>query len=278
MPGRSTSRQPEGCRSTCRSTSSAAVRPTMSAPGPRPGSSGRCGRSGRAKAVGIWAGFAGAGGTLGLLVSGALLEGFYWGSIFLVTAALAVAALVGVILVVPSTKSSEHVGLDPAGSVLSAVGIGLLVLGIIEGPEQGWTEPAHARRADRRGRVHRGVHPLRAAEQGAAARPAALPPPGLRHRLGVAVPAVLRHVRLLLRVPAVPPARARLQRAHRRSRAAADVGGHPAAVGGRGNPVGTLRPQARRRRRARGLGRWASGSSPRSGPTAATGRSSSPRS
>ena len=60
----------------------------------------------RAKAVGIWAGFAGTGGTLGLLASGALLEGFYWGSIFLVTAALAVAALVGVIFVVPSTKSS----------------------------------------------------------------------------------------------------------------------------------------------------------------------------
>ena len=40
----------------------------------------------RAKAVGIWAGFAGTGGTLGLLASGALLEGFYWGSIFLVTA------------------------------------------------------------------------------------------------------------------------------------------------------------------------------------------------
>ena len=30
----------------------------------------------RAKAVGIWAGFAGAGGTLGMLVSGALLEQF----------------------------------------------------------------------------------------------------------------------------------------------------------------------------------------------------------
>ena len=95
----------------------------------------------RAKAVGIWAGFAGTGGTLGLLASGALLEGFYWGSIFLVTAGLALAALVGVVLVVPSTKSSEHVGLDPTGSVLSALGIGLLVLGIIEGPERGWTSP-----------------------------------------------------------------------------------------------------------------------------------------
>jgi EmrB/QacA subfamily drug resistance transporter len=95
----------------------------------------------RARAVGIWAGFAGAGGTLGIVFSGALLEEFYWGSIFLVGAALAAIALVAVILVVPSTKSTEHVALDPAGAVLSALGIGLLVLGIIEGPDRGWSDP-----------------------------------------------------------------------------------------------------------------------------------------
>src|SRR5262245_22296991 len=33
----------------------------------------------RARAVGIWAGFASAGGTIGILLSGALLEGLYWG-------------------------------------------------------------------------------------------------------------------------------------------------------------------------------------------------------
>lgn len=95
----------------------------------------------RAKAVGIWAGFAGAGGTLGILVSGALLEGFYWGSTFLVIAGLALFLLVSVVLVVPSTRSEERVALDPVGSVLSALGIGALVLGIIEGPERGWTDP-----------------------------------------------------------------------------------------------------------------------------------------
>jgi EmrB/QacA subfamily drug resistance transporter len=95
----------------------------------------------RARAVGIWAGFAGAGGTLGIVFSGALLEEFYWGSIFLVGAVLAAIALIAVILVVPSTKSTEHVALDPVGAVLSALGIGLLVLGIIEGPDRGWSDP-----------------------------------------------------------------------------------------------------------------------------------------
>jgi EmrB/QacA subfamily drug resistance transporter len=95
----------------------------------------------RAKAVGIWAGFATAGGTLGILASGALLEAFYWGSIFLVTAALAVVTLVAIIAVVPSTKSTEPVRFDPLGSIASTLGIGLLVLGIIEGPDRGWTSP-----------------------------------------------------------------------------------------------------------------------------------------
>ncbi|HZO59839.1 MAG TPA: MFS transporter, partial [Solirubrobacterales bacterium] len=95
----------------------------------------------RAKAVGIWAGFAGIGGTLGLLFAGALLESYSWESIFVVTAVLAAAALLGVIFVVPATKSSEHVRLDPPGSVLSSIGIALLILGIIEGPERGWSDP-----------------------------------------------------------------------------------------------------------------------------------------
>jgi EmrB/QacA subfamily drug resistance transporter len=94
----------------------------------------------RAKAVGIWAGFATAGGTLGILASGALLEGFYWGSIFLVVAAIALVTLVAIAVVVPSTRSSERVRIDVLGSVLSAVGTGLLVLGIIEGPDRGWTD------------------------------------------------------------------------------------------------------------------------------------------
>src|SRR4051812_35387044 len=49
---------------------------------------------GRAKAVGLWAGFAGAGGILGMLVGGALLEQWWWGSIFVVSSVLAIAALI----------------------------------------------------------------------------------------------------------------------------------------------------------------------------------------
>ena len=96
---------------------------------------------GRAKAVGIWAGFAGAGGTLGMLGSGLLLESFWWGSIFVATALLSAVAFVAIALAVPSTKSEEHVSLDPPGALLAALGIAGLVFGIIEGPERGWGSP-----------------------------------------------------------------------------------------------------------------------------------------
>ena len=95
----------------------------------------------RARAVGIWAGFSGAGGTLGMLGAGWLLGSHSWASIFYVTAAISALTFLAVVAFVPTTRSSEHVGLDPLGTVLSAFGIGALVLGIIEGPIRGWTEP-----------------------------------------------------------------------------------------------------------------------------------------
>ena len=70
---------------------------------------------GRARAVGIWAGFAGAGGTIGLFMSGVLVDHFYWGSVFVVTAVFSVVTLVALVAIVPSTKASEEVGLDPVG-------------------------------------------------------------------------------------------------------------------------------------------------------------------
>ena len=97
----------------------------------------------RAKAVGIWAGFAGTGGTLGILVSGALLEAVLRGARSSSSPPCSPSlALVGVVArrAVHQVRASTSVSI-PLGSVLSAVGIGLLVLGIIEGPEQGWTSP-----------------------------------------------------------------------------------------------------------------------------------------
>lgn len=95
----------------------------------------------RAKAVGIWAGFAGAGANLGMLGAGLLLEWFSWRSLFVASAIIAVISLTVAWFVVPNTKDPSHANLDPAGSILSFVGIGALVMAIIEGPERGWSDP-----------------------------------------------------------------------------------------------------------------------------------------
>ena len=94
----------------------------------------------RGQAIGLWAASASLGGTFGSLAAGGLVENFWFGSIFI---AMAVgAAIVGLMTMsfVPETSDPEHANIDPIGSVLSLVGIGGLVLGIIEGPVKGWTD------------------------------------------------------------------------------------------------------------------------------------------
>ena len=95
----------------------------------------------RGKAIAIWAGFAGAGGALGNIVSGFLLEHFWWGSVFFVNIPIVIIALVLGAIYVPSSKDSTATPLDPVGSVMSALGLLGLLFGIIEGPERGWTDP-----------------------------------------------------------------------------------------------------------------------------------------
>ena len=96
----------------------------------------------RGKAVGAWAGLAGAGAIVGLLASGLLLEWFSWSSFFFLNAALAVVAVVGTIAFVPETRDERPIPFDAVGSVLSFVAVAAVIFGIIEGPDRGWTDPA----------------------------------------------------------------------------------------------------------------------------------------
>ncbi|HEV3401450.1 MAG TPA: MFS transporter [Acidimicrobiales bacterium] len=93
----------------------------------------------RRKAIATWAGFAGAGGALGPIVSGALLEGYWWGSALLVNVPIVAAVIAAVAVFSPTSRDPEATPLDPVGALLSLVGLGALVFGIIEGPERGWT-------------------------------------------------------------------------------------------------------------------------------------------
>ena len=95
----------------------------------------------RAKAIAVWAGFAGAGGALGPLLSGLLLERFWWGSVFFIAAPIAAVLLVAIVLVVPNSADPARHRLDYVGSLLSVVALVSIVFAIIEGPAIGWLDP-----------------------------------------------------------------------------------------------------------------------------------------
>jgi EmrB/QacA subfamily drug resistance transporter len=93
----------------------------------------------RSKAIAIWAGFAGAGAALGPIMSGLLLEHYWFGSVFLINLPIVAVALLAGALVVPTSRDPRQRRLDPVGAGLSVVALGSLLYAIIEGPEQGWT-------------------------------------------------------------------------------------------------------------------------------------------
>ena len=94
----------------------------------------------RRKAIAMWAGFAGAGGAVGPIVSGALLERYWWGSAVLVNVPIVAGVLLAVWVFSPTSRDPHVTPLDPVGAILSLIGLGSLVFGIIEGPERGWSD------------------------------------------------------------------------------------------------------------------------------------------
>jgi EmrB/QacA subfamily drug resistance transporter len=95
----------------------------------------------RAQAIGIWAGFAGSGGIIGLFVSAFMVDIVTWRWLFALPIVLVAISAVMAIRAVPNSREHKEHPFDTLGSILSAFAIGGLVLGIHEGPERGWTDP-----------------------------------------------------------------------------------------------------------------------------------------
>ena len=85
---------------------------------------------GRTRSIALWSGIGGAISALGPLLSGFLLEHFWWGSVFLVTMPLAAVAVVLAIWLVPSHVNETTDPVDNLGGILSVVLVAALVLGI----------------------------------------------------------------------------------------------------------------------------------------------------
>jgi EmrB/QacA subfamily drug resistance transporter len=95
----------------------------------------------RSRAIGVWSGTAGLGVAIGPILGGFLLVHFWWGSVFLINVPIAAVGVLATALIVPNSKNPDSKKADPVGSVLSMVGLGLLLWAIIEAPSRSWTSP-----------------------------------------------------------------------------------------------------------------------------------------
>jgi EmrB/QacA subfamily drug resistance transporter len=95
----------------------------------------------RGRAIGVWAGMAALGVVMGPVVGGWLLEHFWWGSVFLINLPVVALALLAGWPLVPNSRDPSATPLDPTGAALSVAALVTLVYGIIQAPEDGWTDP-----------------------------------------------------------------------------------------------------------------------------------------
>lgn len=92
----------------------------------------------RAKAIGLWSGVMAAGVALGSVMSGVLVEFFWWGSVFLVNLpAMALLLVLGPILL-PESKNPNPGRFDLLSVPLSMAGVLPVIYGLKELAAEGW--------------------------------------------------------------------------------------------------------------------------------------------
>jgi EmrB/QacA subfamily drug resistance transporter len=92
----------------------------------------------RNAAVGVWGGISGLGVAVGPVVGGAVVEGLDWSWIFWLNVPVGVLAVVLAVTVLGESRGGAP-RLDPLGLVLASAGMLLLVWGVVDGPDHGWT-------------------------------------------------------------------------------------------------------------------------------------------
>ncbi|MFJ8509531.1 MFS transporter [Streptomyces avermitilis] len=92
----------------------------------------------RAKAVGLWSGVMTAGIALGSVMSGVLVEYFWWGSVFLVNLPAMVLLLVLGPILLPESKNPDPGRFDLLSVPLSMAAVLPVIYGLKEIPSEGW--------------------------------------------------------------------------------------------------------------------------------------------
>lgn len=92
----------------------------------------------RHTAIAIWASVAGGSVAVSITWSGAMLEHFWWGAVFLGMAAVAALALLAGLFLLPTSRHRQEGRFDTVGAALSVVGVTGLLYGFIQAPDDGW--------------------------------------------------------------------------------------------------------------------------------------------
>jgi DHA2 family multidrug resistance protein-like MFS transporter len=93
----------------------------------------------RSKAVGIWSAVLAGGVGLGPVVSGLLIEHYWWGSVFLVNLPAVALLLIAVPALVPESRALESAPLDLLGAAFCLVAVLSLVYAVQTVAESGWS-------------------------------------------------------------------------------------------------------------------------------------------
>lgn len=96
----------------------------------------------RGKAIGTWSGLSGITTALGPILGGYLVDNVSWRAAFLINVPLAAVVLYIVSRHVPESRDPEARRLDVPGAVLATVGLGGIVLGLIQSQSRGFGDAA----------------------------------------------------------------------------------------------------------------------------------------
>ncbi|MEX2108766.1 MAG: MFS transporter [Solirubrobacterales bacterium] len=100
--------------------------------------------SDRAIAYGVLGGVAGAGIAVGPILGGWVTTDFTWRLVFVGEVVVALGILVGTRQIREPPREGKAPSLDWVGSVLSALGLALLVVGVLQASNWGWLEPRNS--------------------------------------------------------------------------------------------------------------------------------------
>lgn len=97
----------------------------------------------RNRALGVWAAIGGGGAALGVLAGGVLTSTVGWRWIFLVNVPVGLAVAVGVTVLVASARETTSARrIDVTGAAAVTLATGLLVYGLVQAGDRGWTTTA----------------------------------------------------------------------------------------------------------------------------------------